>query len=245
MIPIPKSKPKATRDLVLRKATEAWAKEHGTAPLPERFVFAVRGYYRDSMGEVGSVLVAGKAERDDVKPVLAGVAFVMMILRCLCPTRGAGKGFNMRNSTASSSHINNTSGLTSIWVPFLILTVGFTSVFNSSSFNLLRVFQHPLSASFLEFIFVSLIPFTVTGIYCISIFLGPLTTPLFAYFLVPKPVSVNRGQSGFSVFSHRFTRSLPMALFASRRTPVFLSRAFNEIVEVFHKSTLRASFCHA
>ena len=54
MIPIPKSKPKATRELVIAKATEAWAKEHGTAPLPDRFVFAVRGYYRDSMGEVGT-----------------------------------------------------------------------------------------------------------------------------------------------------------------------------------------------
>ena len=53
MIPIPKSKPKATRDIVISKATEAWADKHGTAPLPERFVLAVRGYYQDTMGEPG------------------------------------------------------------------------------------------------------------------------------------------------------------------------------------------------
>jgi len=54
MIPIPKSKPKASRNLVIAKATEAWAKEHGTAPLPDRFVFAVRGYYSQTIGEPGN-----------------------------------------------------------------------------------------------------------------------------------------------------------------------------------------------
>ena len=54
MIPIPKSKPKASRDLVIAKATEAWADKHGTSPLPERFVFAVRGYYSITIGEEGN-----------------------------------------------------------------------------------------------------------------------------------------------------------------------------------------------
>lgn len=54
MIPIPKSKPKASRDLVIRKATEAWADKHGTSPLPERFVLAVRGYYDRTIGEPGN-----------------------------------------------------------------------------------------------------------------------------------------------------------------------------------------------
>lgn len=54
MIPIPKSKPKASRDLVIRKATEAWADKHGTSPLPERFVLAVRGYYSETIGEPGN-----------------------------------------------------------------------------------------------------------------------------------------------------------------------------------------------
>jgi lysozyme len=58
MIPIPKSKPKASRDLVIRKATEAWAREHGTAPLPDRFVFAVRGYYSQTIGEPGNDISA-------------------------------------------------------------------------------------------------------------------------------------------------------------------------------------------
>jgi hypothetical protein len=54
MIPIPKSKPKAPRDLVIRKATEAWADKHGTSPLPERFVLAVRGYYSQTIGDPGN-----------------------------------------------------------------------------------------------------------------------------------------------------------------------------------------------
>lgn len=53
MIPIPKSKPKASRDLVIAKATEAWAKEHGTAPLPDRFVFAVRTYFSETIAPSG------------------------------------------------------------------------------------------------------------------------------------------------------------------------------------------------
>jgi lysozyme len=58
MIPIPKSKPKASRNLVIAKATEAWAKEHGTAPLPDRFVFAVRGYYSETIGAPGNDISA-------------------------------------------------------------------------------------------------------------------------------------------------------------------------------------------
>lgn len=58
MIPIPKSKPKASRDLVIAKATEAWAGIHGTAPLPERFVFAVRGYYSETIGAPGNDIAA-------------------------------------------------------------------------------------------------------------------------------------------------------------------------------------------
>ena len=58
MIPIPKAKPKAPSALVIRKATEAWADKHGTSPLPERFVLAVRGYYSESIGESGNDLSA-------------------------------------------------------------------------------------------------------------------------------------------------------------------------------------------
>ena len=58
MIPIPKAKPKATRDLVVRKATEAWAAKNGTAPTPERFVIAVRGYYSATIGKEGNDIAA-------------------------------------------------------------------------------------------------------------------------------------------------------------------------------------------
>jgi len=54
MIPIPKAKPKAPRDLVIAQATEAWASKHGTAPLPEIFVLAVRGYYSETIGDPGN-----------------------------------------------------------------------------------------------------------------------------------------------------------------------------------------------
>ena len=54
MIPIPKAKPKASRDLVIKTATEAWADKHGTAPPPERFVLAVRGYYAGTIGDEGN-----------------------------------------------------------------------------------------------------------------------------------------------------------------------------------------------
>ena len=54
MIPIPKSKPNASKELIISQATQAWSKEHGTAPLPDRFVFAVRGYYSESIGEPGN-----------------------------------------------------------------------------------------------------------------------------------------------------------------------------------------------
>lgn len=58
MIPIPQSKPKASRDLVIRKATEAWADKHGSTPPPARFVLAVRGYYSLTIGGPGNDLSA-------------------------------------------------------------------------------------------------------------------------------------------------------------------------------------------
>lgn len=58
MIPIPKSKPKAPRELVLAEATKAWADKHGTTPLPKHFVLAVRGYYSLTIGGPGNDLSA-------------------------------------------------------------------------------------------------------------------------------------------------------------------------------------------
>ena len=245
MIPIPKSKPKASRDLVIRKATEAWADKHGTSPLPERFVLAVRGYYSETIGEEGSVFMTSKTERNYAKPVLGGVAFVVMILRCLFTTYGAGKGFNVWNPTASSRLINNASGLTSIWMPLLVIAMSFAPVFNSSGLNFLGVFQCPFPAGFLVFIPVLLVSFASAGVHLFPVLLCPLLAPLFAYFLIPKPVSLNRSQSGFSVFSRRFTRNLPMALLTPRRDSIFPSRALNEIRIVFRKTTLHTGFCHA
>jgi len=54
MIPIPKSRPRATRRLVMATAEEAWEKSHGSNPLPETFVLACRGYYSKTIGEPGN-----------------------------------------------------------------------------------------------------------------------------------------------------------------------------------------------
>lgn len=50
---IPKSKPRAPRHTVIEHALRSW---HACqqAPLPDLFVLAVRGYYRDSMGKPGT-----------------------------------------------------------------------------------------------------------------------------------------------------------------------------------------------
>lgn len=56
MIPIPKSKPQATRQLVLAKAALAWAQEYSIKPPPAIFVLAVRGYYANSLGGPGNDL---------------------------------------------------------------------------------------------------------------------------------------------------------------------------------------------
>jgi hypothetical protein len=50
--PIPNSKPQATVAVVMEAARKEWIKKHDK-PLPEFFVLAVRGYYRDSMGKPG------------------------------------------------------------------------------------------------------------------------------------------------------------------------------------------------
>jgi lysozyme len=53
MIPIPPSKPKASRETVIAAAENQWRKQFPTSPLPTKFVLANRAYYRDSMGKVG------------------------------------------------------------------------------------------------------------------------------------------------------------------------------------------------
>ena len=54
MLHIPKSKPQASRETVIARATEAWGREHGTAPMPAIFLLAVRGYYSESIGTPGN-----------------------------------------------------------------------------------------------------------------------------------------------------------------------------------------------
>lgn len=51
--PIPRSKPQASRLLVTAEAAKAWAAAKPGIPMPETYVLAVRGYYRDTMGKVG------------------------------------------------------------------------------------------------------------------------------------------------------------------------------------------------
>lgn len=49
----PSSKPKASRAIVLKHAQKEWSKAKMPGSLPEFFLFAVRGYYRDTMGKPG------------------------------------------------------------------------------------------------------------------------------------------------------------------------------------------------
>jgi lysozyme len=51
---LPRSKPQASRETIIAQATVAWAAVHGTAPLPARFVFAVRGYYSETFAPAGN-----------------------------------------------------------------------------------------------------------------------------------------------------------------------------------------------
>lgn len=46
-------KPKAKRSVVIAAATEDWNRRYPGTPLPPRFLFAVRAYYRDTMGVRG------------------------------------------------------------------------------------------------------------------------------------------------------------------------------------------------
>ncbi len=50
---LPPSKPRASLSLVHEAATSAWRRVHGLKPIPELYVLAVRGYYRDTMGKRG------------------------------------------------------------------------------------------------------------------------------------------------------------------------------------------------
>jgi hypothetical protein len=54
MIPIPNSKPKGSLAKVCAAAERQWRAAGNASALPDFFVLAVRGYYRDSMGRVGS-----------------------------------------------------------------------------------------------------------------------------------------------------------------------------------------------
>ncbi len=51
---IPPSKPKASLQTVQDAALAQWLKKHAGTPLPEFYVLAVRGYYRDTMGRKGA-----------------------------------------------------------------------------------------------------------------------------------------------------------------------------------------------
>lgn len=50
---IPKSKPRAPRHVVQEAALASWGKDPMREAFPEFYVLGVRGYYRDTMGEVG------------------------------------------------------------------------------------------------------------------------------------------------------------------------------------------------
>ena len=51
---LPSSRPRASREVVVGAALDAWRKDGKSSPLPEFFVLGVRGYYRDTMGKVGA-----------------------------------------------------------------------------------------------------------------------------------------------------------------------------------------------
>ena len=58
MIPIPNSKPKATRETVVAAATRRWIADGHTEPLPASFFFASRAYYSTTIGKPGNDIQA-------------------------------------------------------------------------------------------------------------------------------------------------------------------------------------------
>lgn len=58
MIPIPNSRPKATRETVITAATARWVKDHPGVALPDRFVLGVRAYYDQTIAPTGNNLNA-------------------------------------------------------------------------------------------------------------------------------------------------------------------------------------------
>ena len=50
---LPPAKPRSSLSVVLTAAQAAWRLRHSNEPLPDLFVLAVRGYYRDTMGKPG------------------------------------------------------------------------------------------------------------------------------------------------------------------------------------------------
>lgn len=70
-----------------------------------------------------------KAERHNVKPMLRGVALVVMVFLCLCWTGTAFQGLNTRQCAIPDSVYHFVMSLGSFWVVGIILSTCFSGVF--------------------------------------------------------------------------------------------------------------------
>jgi len=57
-VPIPNSRPQATRETVIAAATRRWIADGNKGPLPTSFFFAVRGYFSKTIGKPGNDIQA-------------------------------------------------------------------------------------------------------------------------------------------------------------------------------------------
>lgn len=241
MIPIPNMKPGASRETVIKYATERWAIDHPGKPLPDHFVLAVRGYYDETIQPAGnSIDMAGATQRYNLKPVLSFVSFMVMVFFSLVRT-GTQKRLGGRELTGSHSLIDSVSSFYSVRVAQSVIR----RRDDCGRSNLFGIRLRPITGCLSALLLVHVISFSRVLLNSIRILRNPFLCSDRASLLVSLPVARVGSLSGFGILTDRLFANFAMTLFASRGEPALAPRAFNKLLQLFLSSARFANFRHA